>query len=151
MTTLFDLLPYSARLKKYRPAIVDAFLAQGLPEALGLAIARQESAFKAGARTVTGGDARRGGSYGLCQMSLMTARDLGYLGPPEGLLNPQLNARLAAEHCKRLATVYKSFWPDVAAAYNSGRSLAYSPKTTRLTYVPNVMKYMAEFELSGKN
>jgi soluble lytic murein transglycosylase-like protein len=41
-----------------------------------------------------------GPSYGLCQLRLSTARDLGYLGKERGLLHPGQNALYAARYLK---------------------------------------------------
>ena len=134
-----------ARERLYGPTIVQAFLDEGMDPALGLAIARQESAFRADSVCTTGGDGARGGSYGLMQMSLMTARTLGFIGPAKGLLAPGVNAGLAAALCKSNSARSKQIF-DLAAMYNSGKVLAKAPKVTATKYVPAVLRYYEEYK-----
>lgn len=131
----------------YGPIIRRAFEAEGLPGAWGMAIACQESGFQPRAEVSTGGDARRGGSFGICQMSLATAQgDLGYLGGGEGLKDPLVNAQLAARYVKILIQRHKTNdLRDIAAAYNSGRPYATAPKSTRGQYVPRVLAYAQRY------
>jgi soluble lytic murein transglycosylase-like protein len=135
------------RETKYGPILRTAFEDEGLPGEWGMAFACQESRFDPNAESLTGGDGRRGGSYGLCQMSLATARgDLGYTGDDEGLKNPQLNAKLAAQYCKLLMKRLKSRdLRDIAAAYNSGRPFNEAPKVTQTLYVPHILAYAKHY------
>lgn len=139
------LLGYEGRLKRFRPIIEKAFVAKGLPLSWGLAIARQESGFRPWAsNTRDPGDKRRGGSWGLFQMSLLTAQKLAFTGDAFDLLDPERNAEYAA----RLVAELRDRWhnlQDVAAAYNSGKSYLLAPASTRLVYCPNVIKYSNEF------
>jgi soluble lytic murein transglycosylase-like protein len=135
------------RRAQFGPILRAAFVAEGLPGEWGMAIAHQESDFNADAQVLTAGDGRRGGSYGLCQMSLATAKgDLGYTGDGEGLKDPQVNARLAAQYCALLTKRIKSQeLRDIAAAYNSGRPFSKAPKVTRTKYVPQVLAYAEQY------
>lgn len=132
----------------YGPVVRRAFETEGLPSFWGMALARHESAFVPGAAATIGGDARRGGSFGLCQMSLSTAKsELGYVGDGEGLKDPQLNCTLAARYIKILMARFKiDDLPNVAAAYNSGRPLAKAPSGTRTKYVPLVLNYAKQYQ-----
>lgn len=135
----------------YFPILVAAFVRQGLPPEWGVALARQESAFVATAINNSTGDASRGGSRGLCQMSLLTARGLGFTGPPEELMNPICNADLAALLCKEISTRLKTTeLGDVAAAYNSGKVLAKAPASTRNVYVPRVLSFALGYKLRAR-
>ncbi len=127
----------------YGPIIRKAFEAEGLPAHWGMALARHESDFKPDAQVLNGGDARRGGSFGLCQMSLKTAQgELGYLGSGEGLKDPELNAKYAAQYFKILMQRFHTDdLKDLAAAYNSGRVFAKAPPSTRTKYVPLVLAF----------
>ena len=134
------------------PTLVAAFRRAGLPGVWGIAIARQESDFNPHAVNHSAADARRGYSWGLCQMSLQTAQEtLGYRGDGPGLTDPGINATLAAQFVRRLvdghhldATAAAALG-DVAALYNSGRLLAHAPSSTATVYVPNVLRYAAEY------
>lgn len=128
-------------LRKWGPLLVRAFADAELPGVWGLAIARQESNFDPGAKSLGGGDGTRGGSYGLCQMSLLTARHYRPDIEPRDLLDPTINAHLAAEHCRELCIRYNGALKDVAAAYNSGKSFEHAPESTRTVYVPHVLQY----------
>ena len=144
MRVIVDKLPYAVRLARYRGYVEAAFIAHGLPAAWGLAIARQESAFRAGVSVLTGGDGVRGGSYGLMQMSMTTARGLGYAGDAKTLLIPTVNCMLSAKLVAQLRSRYLNL-RDVAAAYNSGKPFDRAPHSTRTHYVPNVQRYAQEF------
>ncbi len=58
-------------------------------------------------------------SIGLCQVQLPTAKDMGYKGTKEGLLDPYTNAYYAAKYLKYQMTRYGT--QDLAIlAYNAG-------------------------------
>lgn len=129
-----------AAMAQYALILAVAFVNEGLPPEWGLAIARQESAFRPTALNMSSGDATRGGSWGLCQMSLLTARGLGYIGDNLGLLDPKVNAQLAAKLCKELSLRFKTMdLQDIASAYNSGKPYARAPASTKTVYVPRVL------------
>lgn len=125
----------------YLPLLAQAFAARGLPPELGPAIGRQESNFDPNVSNLGPGDLERGGSYGLCQMSLQTAQALGYKGEVAGLHDPHINAALAAdlfvENRKRHSDLR-----DIIAMYNSGKPFDLAPTKTRAFYVQNVVAYM---------
>lgn len=126
--------------------LVIAFQNERLPPEWGLAIARQESNFKPAALNMSRGDATRGGSWGLCQMSLLTARGLGYVGDAQQLTDPKTNAALAAKLCSELVFRFKTNnLADIAAGYNSGKRLKDAPVSTRTVYVPRVVKFAEEY------
>lgn len=123
-------------------------MSHSLPVNWGLALARQESGIRPWARNNIGGDRRRGGAWGLFQMTLETAQGLGYRGDGYGLLDPVLNADYAARLVAQLRNRWQSL-QDVAAAYNSGKPYALAPATTRLTYCPRVLQFAKGFEEAG--
>lgn len=139
---------FAEREKLYTPLLREAFEARGLPGEWGCAFARKESAFRADAEVLTGGDLRRGGSFGLCQMSMKTARDeLGYVGTPERLKDPKINAGLAAAYCKMLTQRFNTMdLRDIAAAYNSGRKYDACPPSTK-TYATDVVAFANFYEV----
>lgn len=138
-----------ARMQDVGPTLVAAFRRVGLPGTWGLALARQESDFIPTGVNRSAADARRGFSWGLCQMSLQTAREeLGYSGDGPGLLDPKVNARLAAEYCRKLCDRHKvTSLMDVASLYNSGRPYTRAPEPTRTSYVPRVVQFAADFAI----
>lgn len=141
------MMTFTQREKLYSPILVAAFVSAGLPPEWGLAIARQESAFQPLAVVLTGGDLARGGSRGLCQMSWLTAKGLGFTGQPADLLIPRVNADLAASLCKQLVRQFKTQeLRDIACGYNSGKPFARAPKSTREVYAPNVVKFAAAYQ-----
>ena len=139
----------------YLPVVATAFARQGLAPEFGAAIARQESAFDPSVKVLTGGDAALGGSYGLCCMGLSTARGLGHKDiTVEQLLDPAINASLAAELCAANLNHLLKVGPDqtysavhlygdLASYYNSGKPMNRAPHITQTNYVPSVLKYMA--------
>ena len=140
-------MTFTQREALYLPYLVAAFMKLDLPPEWGVAIARQESPFLAAAVNNSAGDAKRGGSMGLCQMSLLTARGLGYVGQPTGLLDPVVNAALAAALCKEIVTRLKTRdLADVASAYNSGKPFAKAPQSTRTVYVPRVLAFALAYK-----
>lgn len=144
------------RERWYGKILIRAFEDESVRPALGLAIARHESNFNAKAMNNTGSDARRGGSFGLCQMSMLTARHLGYQGEFEGLLQPKVNAKLAAKLCAEnqlrvpISTVRDENnvkWAfNMASMYNSGHMYADCPRSTREMYCPKVVSYFLYYQ-----
>lgn len=135
-----DAAPKDERFAFYLPVLKEAAEKHDVPLSWLLAIAEIESSFRASAVTMSGGDGKRGGSYGICQMSLKTARALGFAGVPSALLEVRLNADLA---CSLLKQNRQRFGADnlrdVAAAYNSGKRFSRAPASTRGHYVPTVL------------
>ena len=139
---------FAAREALYLHMLAQAFAAEGLPPEWGPAFARTESGFVADARATARGDALRGGSWGLTQVSYLTAKSLGYQGLPQGLIEPQLNAALAAKLCKKnMADYHVTSLQDVAALYNSGHRYANAPASTRTIYVPRVVRFANLYRL----
>lgn len=128
----------------YGPIIVAAMRINGVPPEWGLAIARVESVFEPGARNGEGGDGRRGGAWGIFQMTLKTARDEGYQGTGEGLLDATVCADVAGRLLSRLQTAHRVL-EDVASCYNSGKPVMRAPKSTRTKYVPLVVRLAREY------
>jgi hypothetical protein len=111
-----------------------------------MAIARQESNYTADVRTLTGGDLLLGGSYGLCQMSYNTGRSLDKYCTPARLMNPEYNAKLAAQLCVQNSKACQGRMEDIISRYNSGKDFYRAPDITKLHYVPNVQKFMAFYK-----
>lgn len=148
---------YTANRERwFSKAILKAFGDAGVRPALGLAIARQESEFRAKAVNHGPGDSVRGGSYGIMQMSMTTAKSLGYKGSWEGLLNVPVCAGLAAKLCEEnmgrvtISTTrdagYVRWCLDMAALYNSGHVFKDCPRSTREIYAPRVVSFFLYYE-----
>ena len=131
----------SDREQLYAPVLVAAFVSLGLAPEWGVAIARQESGFTPGLLNNTGGDALRGSSRGLCQMSWKTAVGLGFRGTAEDLFKSRICADLAAKLCLELVQRWKTnYLLDIASGYNSGRCFVKAPTST-IAYAKNVVSY----------
>lgn len=106
------------------------------------AIAEHESHMNPRARNLTGGDAARGGSYGLMQISLKSARawmkDPDFT--PEQLYDPNIHLAVAGTGFATFKPAPKSL-EDAAALWNAGRRFADLPidHQTRTAYVPAVL------------
>lgn len=139
-------MKFADREKLFLPIVAHAFASHGLPPELGAAIARQESNFAADAVVLSGGDGKRGGSYGLCQMSLKTGLSMDKTCTSGRLLDAGYNAELAARLCCINSRACKGNVEDIISMYNSGKAFYKAPDSTKLVYVPNVMKYMEEYK-----
>lgn len=111
---------------------------ENLDPAWILATVKVESNFNPDAVNKGPGDGERGGAWGLGQMTLKTARGLGYSGSAEGLLDPRTNIRLVAALHKQNGAPGANP-QDVFSRYNSGKDFYHAPTVTRQTYVPRAM------------
>lgn len=129
----------------------------GVPLEFGLAMAFHESSFDPKACATNPADLARGGSYGLFQMSLKTARRLVPKVPLEPAmlydvnLNCELWSDLVMENRKIIAATAevdrdKNLFIDLAALHNSGKVFAKAPLKTRYNYVPAVAVAMQVFQ-----
>lgn len=86
-----------------------------IPDALTLATIDTESSFVPDAIREEAND----NSYGLMQILYGTARDMGFRGDPEDLLNPETNIFYGTKY---QAWLYKRYsdWDAVIHAYNEG-------------------------------
>jgi soluble lytic murein transglycosylase-like protein len=126
----------------------------GVSEALLAATVKRESNWNPGAVNDTGGDARRGGAYGLAQMTLRTAQGLGYKGEGPGLLDPEVNVRLAARLHKANSRLLSARGDlaqleDTISRYNSGKPFANAPTFTKDVYVPGVLAALKDYQKKG--
>lgn len=149
-----------SRLNAILPVLQTASAQWGVPVSWLAAFAREESSFNpAAANVASSGDVARGGSWGLFAMTYTTAQGLGFTGPvpdaslvvgghyfgsPDGLMDPATNADLAAHLLSGF--IGRGYGiADAAALYNSGKTLARAPSSTRDTYVPNVVRFQQEY------
>jgi soluble lytic murein transglycosylase-like protein len=134
-------------------------VAHGADPRLVAATAATESNWSTKAVNLTDpGDVRRGGAWGLCQLTAQTAREVDARnggewrargGELEQLLDPELNVALAShlirEESARAAAAgfpygSETHAANVASAYNSGRLLKDAPASTRDTHVPRFLR-----------
>ena len=86
-----------------------------VPDGLTLATIDTESSFQADAIKEEAND----NSYGLMQILYGTARDMGFQGDPEDLLDPEINIRFGTAYQVWLYNRFKD-WDAVIHAYNEG-------------------------------
>ena len=135
-------LSIQQRTDLYLPMLAKTGQVYAIPPEWLVAFARVESSFRAGAINNSAGDLKRGGSRGLCQLSLTTARAMGYQGEPEGLLDPVVNANFAGLLIVTNMHDFKvTSLEDVASLYNSGKRFAQAPPSTRILYVSAVRRW----------
>jgi len=131
------LLPEDARPQRaeYNELVAKHAKANGVPEALVHRVILRESRYQ---RDLVG----RGGTIGLMQIKLSTARGLGYTGSVEGLRDPDTNLTYAVKY---LAGAYHAANGDHARAihyYASG--YYYAAKRRRLEHISHPAEARAE-------
>ena len=130
-------LPYGADAQAQQRAQYDALVAahaqaNGVPEALVHRVIVRESRYQPG---LVG----RGGTIGLMQIKLATARGLGYTGTAEGLRDPETNLTWGVKY---LAGAYRAAGSDHSRAmhyYASG--YYYAAKRQRLSVRPSTASH----------
>ena len=111
LATVVALLPHAAQAQRaqYDALVASHAQANGVPEALVHRVIVRESRYQP---HLIG----RGGTIGLMQIKLATARGLGYTGTAEGLRDPNTNLTYAVKY---LAGAYR------AANGNHNRAVSY--------------------------
>lgn len=110
----------------------------GVSGALLLAICTHET----GLRNVTVQQDGGSASYGICQVKKDTAKMLGYKVKGKDLMNPAVNAEVAASYLRFQLNRYNNNMCRGVAAYNSGRFNAYS----KVSYWPRNLKYVKRIQ-----
>ena len=122
--------------------ILNAAKAAKVSGTLLLAICTHESGLKNVTVPHDGGSP----TYGVCQVKLGTARQLGFTGTVLELLQPEVNAKYAARYLAYQQSRYGDFnWCKLSAAYNSGSynaSQKMPGHPRNLKYVHNVQKQL---------
>jgi len=139
------LLPLKSRIKRYGPIIKESFELRGLPYLWGYAIAMHESEFKPWALNPDGADGRRGGAWGLFQVTVLTACGHGFTGDAKALLDPEICSDYAARIVEEARKKYGDSFKDIASYYNSGKPYALAPERTKTKYIPSVMAHYKKF------
>jgi soluble lytic murein transglycosylase-like protein len=122
---------------------------KNVPAELAFAVIHHESGWNPYARSpTTAADEKYGGAWGLCQILPKTAAEYGFVGAPEQLWDPMVNANFMTELWYRniliLGTSNKT---ALVAAHNCGAGAVSKrriPESTRTQYVPAVMKLYCE-------
>lgn len=142
-------------MTEYRPEIVAAARAHGLPADLVEAIVVQESSGRADAfrfepgvwawfkanPLAAGLNARRAASsYGLMQILFATATDYGFRAEPEYLFLPKTNLDLGCRHFAMLLKWAGSNVPKALQAYNGGKGGVGRPQT--IAYSKSVLGHI---------
>lgn len=83
-------------------------------------------------------------SYGLFQIKLGTARQLGFKAKVKDLLKPDVNAWYAAKLLRELYDSYGST-SNVISAYNAGK-----PVRSNRDYVNRVLSYYADYKIDKR-
>jgi soluble lytic murein transglycosylase-like protein len=83
-------------------------------------------------------------SIGLCQIKMATAKQVGYIGAPLGLLNPYTNALYAAKTLNRHLKRYNNIEYAIAS-YNRGSLKLKRGKPVNNSYVVKVSKATLKF------
>ena len=120
--------------------VISRFVEAGLDPAFGCAIIEHESNWNPKARSpVTASDEKYGGAWGLCQLTLVTAKGLGYSGDGPGLWDPHVNCQYFIKLTQRnISQLHTVSIEDLISAHNSGKLYLHAPFTTRTQYVPIV-------------
>ena len=87
---------------------------------------------------------RNGGSYGICQMSLRTARSMNKSIDALALQQPDVNIMISHRYFESLKAKYKGNVRKSISAYNAGHYTS-----TNKTYVDKVIKNMVMLESEG--
>jgi len=123
--------------------IVQAATYYGLNPALLLAICTVESDLR---NVVNVKDGSHRSSYGICQIQLRTAK-AHYLGvKASDLLNPEINAQIAAKIVRDNLNKYDYDLDCAIAAYNAGSCRKIDGKPFNYKYVKKVKKKYAKFK-----
>lgn len=125
------------------PVLDEWISVYALPPELAYGLVAWESKFNPRAFLMD----RNGGSVGLCQISLPTARGLGYSGAMgsasdlSGLFAPDVNVQYGLLDLRNQLDRYNGDWTEALSAYNAGTAIA----GNLAAYVDNVMARVSYF------
>lgn len=109
-------------------------------------IIAHESSFNANATNLFGGDLKRGGAWGLMQLTLDTARDYDKDITKDQLLIPDINIDIGCQHLARIKKRWGGQLKTVLCVYNSGRPPERAPHETLDKYVPAVTDKVIKYQ-----
>ena len=87
-------------------------------------------------------NAVNGTHYGLCQIKLSTAREMGFTQEPSRLFNPYINAYFSAKYLQKQLKRYKGDTEKAIAAYNAGTVTYKNGSLTNSGYTQRVSDLM---------
>lgn len=95
-----------------------------------------------------------GGSYGLTQITLTTARSLGFGGSGQDLLDPATNLRWGLRYFRRMydgkdgASGARGDWLNARAAYNAGPDMSPYPADDVARFQRNLTRWQIRYQTS---
>jgi hypothetical protein len=110
-----------------------------LPPGLLSALCFTESSHEATTIVLNDGHSH---SYGICQIKLETARDMGYEGTAAELMQPKTNIYYAAKYLANRVKAHSGDLTRGVCAYNTGS--CHSPSSSGISYVRRVFKAWKE-------
>jgi len=117
---MFDIVKHMYYSKKMGIGVMTAFLiaghTTGIDPALLSSLCYEESKYNTHAFAEHDGHTP---SFGLCQIKLKTARELGYRGRAVGLMDAETNALYAAKYLAKQKKRWGT-WARAISAYNAG-------------------------------
>lgn len=129
---------FKAKIAAYSDTITSVAKWFKVPANLIRAIIWKESS---GEPSATGDE---GKSFGLMQIQLTAAQDIGYYITKAELLNPHVNIEVGTGYLAYLyGLYYVGNWPDALAAYNWGMGNVQRSKETQTPY-PSIVQYYAQ-------
>ena len=90
------------------------------------------------------------GDYGLMQVTLPTARHLGFLGAAEELLDPDTNIRLGTTLLARIQARGIESLAELYSTYNAGDPQAYKTNPVVAVHVQHFLNNCASIELERR-
>jgi len=85
-------------------------------------------------------------SYGLMQVLYGTAKNLGYQGLPQGLLDPATNIDLGTKLLRQLIDRFGMMFEEIYSAYNSGAPRNYLTNPTVRAHVDNALSWLRKVQ-----
>lgn len=132
------------------PALASVFLLasmnNGLPAHLLDAVCGVESNHSTSPTLIRYNDGK-GASYGICQIKVTTARQVGFRGRPRDLMDPKVNIEYAARYLAFQLKRYGNDYAKSVTAYNQGTT--YSHGGSR--YLAKVFNKWVSYEQSTQD
>lgn len=86
----------------------------------------------------------QGRSFGLVHIMLPVAREYGYQGDSDGLMDPATNVRFGLRYLRAMFNRFGD-WPTAYAAYNAGPDLKPWPEANVERFQSNLERWSAEY------
>lgn len=136
-----NISPTAKQVLLYSSVIRREAARHGLPPALVAAVIHRESS--GNARAFNPNDP----SYGLMQLLLPTAQQMGYRGTVQGLYDPETNIALGTAYLGWQLKRYRGDIPSAVAAYNAGTAFRRTGGTfANQRYVDGVLRLVEMYK-----